>query len=283
MEKTCKHCSKQFHPKTATQKYCSKKCCDNGGHPPKPKVEKICLYCGKKFMSCIDRQKCCSYDCQWRNRQEAKPRIINCKMCGKEVMAKKSTRKYCSGLCAKKFHYKHKRIPHYRECLECGKRIRVSPSRLKYNNYCSKECHLNNMKKNAGKEICQVCGKEYLCSKSQKKLRGRKTCSKECQSILITSLAKKRWEGHHSNRAIIRRIRYSKDMNNWRWAVFERDDYTCQMCGKKGGYLEADHIKPFAQHPELRFDIRNGRTLCRPCHQKTPTWGNRKRGLRDHV
>lgn len=70
--------------------------------------------------------------------------------------------------------------------------------------------------------------------------------------------------------------RGSKKYAEWRKSVFERDKYTCVMCGdKKGGNLEADHIKPFALYPEKRFDINNGRTLCRPCHQKTPTYGVR--------
>ena len=59
----------------------------------------------------------------------------------------------------------------------------------------------------------------------------------------------------------------------WRTAVFERDDYTCQSCGQHGGYLNADHIKPFALYPELRLDLDNGRTLCVDCHKATDTYG----------
>ena len=55
----------------------------------------------------------------------------------------------------------------------------------------------------------------------------------------------------------------------WRTAVFQRDQYTCQFCGKVGGDLEDDHIKPFRFFPELRVDISNGRTLCLPCHRTT--------------
>ena len=58
-------------------------------------------------------------------------------------------------------------------------------------------------------------------------------------------------------------------MDIWRKAVFERDNYTCQICRVRGKYLEADHIKPFAYFPELRFELTNGRTLCRKCHDKT--------------
>lgn len=77
----------------------------------------------------------------------------------------------------------------------------------------------------------------------------------------------------------------------WRGAVFERDMFTCTECGCKGGRLEADHIKAFSiimkEHniktvdeaiecSEL-WDVNNGRTLCRPCHLKTPNYGNRRK------
>lgn len=48
--------------------------------------------------------------------------------------------------------------------------------------------------------------------------------------------------------------------------VFQRDNYTCQFCDQYSGYLHVDHIKEWANHPELRFDLDNCRTLCVPCH-----------------
>lgn len=84
-------------------------------------------------------------------------------------------------------------------------------------------------------------------------------------------------------------IRRSPEMVAWRTAVFTRDEYRCVLCGAENGHghtvrLEADHYpisfsqlmteykitsaeqaincKPF-------WDTTNGRTLCRPCHDKT--------------
>jgi len=65
----------------------------------------------------------------------------------------------------------------------------------------------------------------------------------------------------------------------WTQAVLRSDNYTCQACGARksvAGRLNADHILPWSEFPELRFDVSNGRTLCVPCHKKTPTYGHRQ-------
>lgn len=63
-------------------------------------------------------------------------------------------------------------------------------------------------------------------------------------------------------------IRRSGAYANWRKTVFERDHYTCKVCGQVGGKLNAHHIKRFADYPELRLAVTNGITLCEDCHRK---------------
>lgn len=61
--------------------------------------------------------------------------------------------------------------------------------------------------------------------------------------------------------------RSRREYRRWRAWVMLRDDYHCQWCGatKK---LEAHHIVPASVCPELKYDLRNGITLCHDCHRK---------------
>lgn len=77
----------------------------------------------------------------------------------------------------------------------------------------------------------------------------------ECPSYKDGKLAERRGQ------------RFSTEYKRWRFDVFARDHFTCQRCGDaRGGNLRAHHVKSFAVHPELRFEVSNGITLCRTCH-----------------
>lgn len=57
----------------------------------------------------------------------------------------------------------------------------------------------------------------------------------------------------------------------WREGVFKRDDWTCQSCKIKSGngkavFLHPHHIKSYTHYPKLRYEISNGLTLCKDCH-----------------
>ena len=88
------------------------------------------------------------------------------------------------------------------------------------------------------------------------------------------------WKGGQTLNLIIRRC---FQYRQWRSDIFTRDDFTCQFCGLKGVYLEAHHIKSFSKiieeyqiktleealNCEELWNINNGRTLCKKCHDRT--------------
>lgn len=63
----------------------------------------------------------------------------------------------------------------------------------------------------------------------------------------------------------------TEDREKWRTAIFQRDDYTCQECGIRGGNLNSHHLLPFRDYPDPQYSLNpaNGITLCVKCHRKT--------------
>lgn len=121
--------------------------------------------------------------------------------------------------------------------------------------------------------------------KQRQKMKGRKL-TPEHRAKVLKALEKVRanapkgekaygWKGGISR--LNARLRQTREMNLWKKAVKERDNYTCVLCGFYSKSNHADHIKPFALFPELRTSIGNGRTLCVNCHRKTKTYGGRIR------
>lgn len=78
-----------------------------------------------------------------------------------------------------------------------------------------------------------------------------------------------RWKGGITPKN--RKLRETIAYKLWRIQIFERDKFLCQMpdCDKVERFLNAHHIKKFSDYPKLRFDINNGITLCKKCHNKT--------------
>lgn len=98
------------------------------------------------------------------------------------------------------------------------------------------------------------------------------------------------WKGGKTD--LQRLVRSLPEYATWRFNVFQRDNFTCTLCGCKkcAGQkicIQCDHIYPFSKilddycikttdealNCEALWDLNNGRTLCKECHKKTPTWG----------
>ncbi len=215
--------------------------------------------------------------------------IKNCLQCHKDFvkpagLANKlwQKRQFCSRLCsdiARKGILKTERKNVV--CKVCTKNFQVLPYRVKPT-YCSRLCQ-NRDKKGAtspnwkgGTKPCTNC----------------KTINKDRHSLLCrfcsnkTKLGNKNpaWKG--GSTPLVRSLRTCVQYHEWRKAVFTRDNYTCVVCQDRG-YINADHIKPFSlilqennidtvdkgQKCKDLWDVKNGRTLCVPCHKMTSTYG----------
>lgn len=174
-------------------------------------------------------------------------------------------------------------------CGTCHKSFAHPPSSPR--KYCKRKCYTDSKRIETTGE-CPKCHSTFQHRRINGIFYKRRFCSRSCATSFIKIGTKnphspetrrkmseaQRGEKHHNWKGGIydnqeKVFRHSPEYKLWRKRVFERDNYTCQGCGKQGGYLEADHELPFALYPDLRLEILNGRTLCKPCHRKTPTFG----------
>jgi len=73
------------------------------------------------------------------------------------------------------------------------------------------------------------------------------------------------WKGGISSERNL--LRGSTAYKNWRLNIFKRDNYICQICGKRGGDLNAHHIIHVSYDVNKALDLDNGITLCIECHK----------------
>jgi hypothetical protein len=99
---------------------------------------------------------------------------------------------------------------------------------------------------------------ESVYDPSNRDLETRKKISCTLRDIPLEEFDKFMWK--ESPR--IRR----KEYYEWRKAVLEKYDYTCQKTKIKGGKLNVHHIEPWNINESLRYDINNGVVLLEKWH-----------------
>jgi endogenous inhibitor of DNA gyrase (YacG/DUF329 family) len=186
-------------------------------------------------------------------------------------------RKYCTLACKRKadaaFLQKFTKAQDTRitiKCDHCGKDVKRRQRYIEQyaSQYCSIRCKALAQEKHI-KCSCYTCGKEFEIHPSdlRKSPKAGTFCSKNCRGVLQTKTQKGSnnpfWKGGVSS--LNKLIRNGKSMMNWRISVFKRDDYTCQVCGIRGGLLHAHHIVPFKEDKQ-NFDVNNGMTVHSRCH-----------------
>lgn len=135
------------------------------------------------------------------------------------------------------------------------------------------ECKIKRKVSRCGDNIfrkCETCNKVFRSRNVKSRPNREKYCSKQCYTVWQKSEANKGPNNpayiDGGSESEMNQLRKTDEWKGWRTSVYERDDYTCVLCGQKGGRLHPHHIKKKSLYPELVFDVTNGVTLCEECH-----------------
>lgn len=186
-------------------------------------------------------------------------------------------------------------------CPVCNKKIYLPACRIKAGRkYCSKKCgYIGRGQTNTGRTHFKkgmipwnkgLSG--YMGANKTSFKKGNKPWNDGIARPEIRNEKHPRWKGGVTPLRV--RIYNSYKYVKWRKNIFERDNYTCVLCGKTKCYIEADHYpKPFYKIRDENniknyddvleckefWDIKNGRTLCKSCHkiETKKLWRNKKK------
>jgi len=142
---------------------------------------------------------------------------------------------------------------------------------------------------------CELLEKEYKNANTKMKYRcncGNKKCKitfghfkgggrcKECKIERMSGKNSSCYK-HDLTEEDRQDRRLIPEYGQWREKVYKRDDYTCQVSGKKrGGNLVAHHLESYGSNIELRTVVSNGVTMDVDCHiefHKKYGYGNNTR------
>ena len=196
----------------------------------------VCQYCNKTYIRNFKRhgdegKRFCSRECAFADKaKNKKEKVLACKvyflaciMCGQMFTARNGNKKYCSSECMATKH-KLDQVKKYQEIIR---------------KYKIKKHEEKNIR-----VICKECGREFVPEYGHNR---RIYCCEFCEK------RHSKRTGHHKRRA---RKRNSKYENINPFVIFDRDNWTCQLCGVKTpkrlrGSIkrrapELDHIIPLA-------------------------------------
>jgi len=213
----------------------------------KKKLKQIkCKVCSKK----INNNSIWCIKCWYK---QIKAKVYRCKDCNKNLHHKSIRCQRCYHKWAIKIGlrrgnkngaFKRGNCINFPKCIDCNKQL---------SSYTAKRCRkhqISLMNKNRWKDKkFRIKMKKILSQKAKKRIGNLNSNWKKGKTQKL-------------------RPRLTTKYKIWRTTVFKRDNYTCQKCERRGGKLEAHHIKSWISYPKLRFIISNGITYCYKCHHQ---------------
>lgn len=200
--------------------------------------------------------------------------------------------KTCYNLSKRKTPIKPQPRPGFKYCAACSVEkplrdfnVRLVNGKKQAFSYCKQCERIRNNSRHLHK--CEICGKEYRSGTKKGKI------CKGCDKNRLAELGRKnltKWNSIPEHNPWYGKPRFGEENPNynpnktneerekgriipgykeWVRDVYERDCYTCQLCGdNRGGNLNAHHLDGYHWCEEKRLDISNGITLCDKCHNK---------------
>lgn len=168
-----------------------------------------------------------------------------------------------------------------KDCEWCATPFKVNPTMLKAGRKCcSAKCSLLKRWSNPEyREKMSLAHKgqipvnlkqlaEYVRSEESRKrtsLLGKKTGGWNKGKKMPELSGNKNWAWKEDRSTLVKSEKKHLDgqYRDWMRAVKNRDGWKCKITnGDCSGRLEAHHILRWSEHPELRYEINNGITLC---------------------
>ncbi len=212
-------------------------------------ISRVCPICGEVFQTTTNRLKhgrgkTCSKKCQYQLRRLKNDKIkFKCAVCGKKIWRSKSqvTSKY--QFCSRDCSYKGRSLGYVERTI-------TKP--------------YNTVKSLEEEKQCLLCHTNFFTRKTKQKY-----CTRHC----FEQSHKERMRGSNNPSYIDGRSKNTRcyrgdDWKDIRKKIYERDQWTCQDCGKhcEGREIQCHHIIPYKETQDNSED--NLVTLCVSCHGK---------------
>lgn len=169
--------------------------------------------------------------------------------------------------CRACYEKEHAKPEHYiaRVCPICQTAFTVHKTHIDRGQgiYCSVSCARSGSPthpRTRRQVECAICGQQFEkhLAEIKKNKDGLHFCSSVCWYKHNRGENHYLWDGGQNERV-------NANYVEWHKAVLGRDRFHCRICHARSK-LEAHHIQRFATHPDRRWVVDNGLTLCHDCH-----------------